>query len=357
MQLQVFLSHTAFHRLEDELRSRDTEDQKRNRQRDAEAEAGLDPRGLSDPYAPYASPDTESPYAGGSGGYNDPFGQSNQALPLVANASPFNRAEQYDDYEDGKSVRSDDYDVRSALTSQRDVESESNYGTESYAPSRNMFQGGDKALVDKEALAGEIQEGETVEIIKETSARRRWVVLCWMLTWWCPTLLIRYVGRMKRPDIQQAWREKLALNMIIWFMCGCTVFVVAILGLVICPTENVFSTSELQSHSFQNSPNNVYTSIRGEVFDLTQIAATHQRIVNVVPEKSLLKYGGVAADDIFPVQVCPSSVLCPFLSPNLASIGQCIVQWCRRQRQSLRPVGFHQHHRPECPIPRLPRLD
>ena len=39
--------------MEDELRSRDTEEQKRNRIRDAEAEAGLDPRGLSDPYAPY----------------------------------------------------------------------------------------------------------------------------------------------------------------------------------------------------------------------------------------------------------------------------------------------------------------
>ena len=108
---------------------------------------------------------------------------------------------------------------------------------------------------------------------------------------------------MKRPDIQQAWREKLALNMIIWFMCGCTVFVVAVLGPVICPTEKVFSTSELASHSLQNSPNNIYTSIRGEVFDLTSIAATHQRIIPVVPEKSLFKYGGIASDDIFPVQV------------------------------------------------------
>ena len=74
----------------------------------------------------------------------------------MANASPFNRGEQYDDYEDTKSLRSDDYDVRSALTSQRDGESESNYGTESYAPSRNMFQNADKNPLGKETLPGEV---------------------------------------------------------------------------------------------------------------------------------------------------------------------------------------------------------
>ena len=66
-----------------------------------------------------------------------------------------------------------------------------------------------------------------------------------------------------------------------------------------CP----LSTSELASHNVNNDPNNVYTSIRGEVFDLTEIAAVHTRRINVVPSKVILKYGGVAADDIFPVQV------------------------------------------------------
>ncbi|CAL1709779.1 unnamed protein product [Somion occarium] len=310
----VFLSHKAFHKLEDMLRAQDTEEMKRNRIRDAEAEAGLDPRGLSDPYAPYQVPGGESPY---EGGYNDPFGQSNQALPLVAHASPFNRAGMYDEYSDQKSsFRDDDYDARSALTSNRDEGSVSNFGTESYAPSRNMFQNADKkGLMDKEALAGEIQEGETAEVLKESSARRRWVAICWILTWWVPTPALAYIGRMKRIDVQQAWREKLAINMIIWFMCGCAIFIIAIIGPLICPTEHVFSSSELASHNFQDNPNNVYTSIRGEVFDLTTLAATHQRIVNVVPEKSIMKYGGVSADSIFPVQV---SALCNGVDGNVS---------------------------------------
>jgi chitin synthase len=177
----------------------------------------------------------------------------------------------------------------------------SKFGTESYAPSRNMFQNQDKTrLMDKEAVPGEMQDGETSEVLKESSARRRWVFLCWALTWWIPTPLLTWVGRMKRMDVRQAWREKLALNMIIWFTCACAVFVIAVLGNVICPTEHVFSTSELASHSVQLNPNNVYTSIHGEVFDLTQIAAAHSGIVGVVPAKAILKYGGVSVERYLP---------------------------------------------------------
>jgi chitin synthase len=302
----VFLSQAAFHRLEDHLRSGDVEEQKRNCGRDAEAAAGVDSCELSDPYSPYPTP-------GGPAFEESPFGaaygesaQSSPALPLVANASPFQRADLYgDDYEEHKSFRSDDYDGRSRYTSHRE-DSISNFGTESYAPSRNMFQNTDKkGLLDKEALAGEIQEGETTEVIKETSGRRKWVALCWLLTFWVPTPLLTYLGRMKRPDVRQAWREKLALNMIIWFICACAVFVIAVLGYVICPTQHVFSTAELAAHSSTSNPNNVYTSIRGEVFDLSQIAFTHNRIVSVVPEKTILKYGGISADNIFPLQVSP----------------------------------------------------
>jgi len=92
-------------------------------------------------------------------------------------------------------------------------------------------------------------------------------------------------------------------------ICGCAIFVIAVLGILISPTEHVFmiNTAELASHSFPSSPNNVYTSIRGEVFDLTTVVATHERVVGVVPAKPILTYGGEAADGIFPVQL---SALC-----------------------------------------------
>ena len=354
----MFLSQVAFHRLEDYLRSKDGEEIKRNRVREAEAEAGLDPRNIRDPYAPYRGPDADmhdmpAPY---NGGYGDPFNQSNQALPLVSNASPFQRADMYDDYDERRSLRSEDFDARSRLTSNH--EETASIATESYAPSRNMFQNADKkALLEKEALPGEIQEGETTEVVKETSARRRWVALCWLLTWWVPTPFLKWFGRMKRFDVQQAWREKLALNLIIWFICACAVFVIAVLGNLICPTEHVFSTNELSAHSFANDPNNVYTSIRGEVFDLTDIAATHTRIVPVVASKSILAYGGKSADDLFPVQV--SALRCSggrWRLRRFSIAGQRPVQRRHRQRVPLRDLEVQQQHGRQLEVPRLPRL-
>ena len=103
-------------------------------------------------------------------------------------------------------------------------------------------------------------------------------------------------------------------------MCGCAVFIIAVIGPLICPTEHVFSTSELASHNVNNDPNNVYTSIRGEVFDLTAIAGLHTRVVSVIPSKAIFKYGGVAADNIFPVQVCVlafSDFLCDRISSEV----------------------------------------
>ncbi|THU97382.1 hypothetical protein K435DRAFT_857696 [Dendrothele bispora CBS 962.96] len=217
--------------------------------------------------------------------------------------------------DENRSVASDDFDNRSRLTSHRD-DSVSQFGSESYAPSRNMFQNTDKkVLLDKEALAGEIQEGETTEVLKESSARR---------------------SGLKRMDVRQAWREKLALNIIIWFICGCTVFVIAILGLLICPTQHVFSLSEMASHNFNNDPNKVYLSI---------VAAQHNRIVNVVPTQNMLKtYGGTLSDSIFPIQI---SALCngvdgtvsPFVSMNTVNTSDTNAQYHNFQVRNMASQG------------------
>ena len=114
----------------------------------------------------------------------------------MANASSFQRRDFYnDEYEGRKSFHSDDFDNQSQLTSNRE-ETNSDYGSESYALSRNMFQNVDKEglIAQKEALAGEIMENETTEVVKETSACRRWILLCWLLTWWIPSIFLKWLG-------------------------------------------------------------------------------------------------------------------------------------------------------------------
>ncbi|KAG6371429.1 hypothetical protein JVT61DRAFT_9442 [Boletus reticuloceps] len=113
-QYKVFLSQAAFHSVEDCLRSLDVVEQKRNCLHNAEAEAGLDVHSIGDPYAPYASPGLPPD------DYKDPYNQvSSQAhIPLVANTSPFQPGNLYDnDYEDCKSFRSDNFNNRSRLMS------------------------------------------------------------------------------------------------------------------------------------------------------------------------------------------------------------------------------------------------
>ncbi|EJU01525.1 glycosyltransferase family 2 protein [Dacryopinax primogenitus] len=309
---KVFLSHTAFHVLENYLRASDIDEQKRNRNRELEREE-VD-RPTFDPFAPYSPLNAEVVDSPHPGVYHNPrSARTNSSAGLVMNAAPF-RGAALDDgaTDDGRSYRSGtDYDTRSRATSQKDEV----MSMTSYAPTNNMFHNMDKQVIpEKDALPGEALEGETTEDLRESVGRRRWVFFCWMLTFWIPSFILSFVGRMKRMDIRQAWREKVAINMIIWFVCGCAIFVIAILGNLICPTQYVFSTSELQSHSFQNNPSQLYTAIRGEVFDLTNIAALHLTAVSVVPTKLITNYGGEDATSLFPVQV---SALCNGVSGSV----------------------------------------
>jgi chitin synthase len=94
------------------------------------------------------------------------------------------------------------------------------------------------------------------------------------------------------------------INILIWFLCACAIFVIAALGPIICPTGHIFDSTEIKSHTVKHTPDQVYTFIHGEVFDLAQ---THQLVAPVVSQKSLLHYGGNDGSDIFPIQV---SALC-----------------------------------------------
>ena len=98
---------------------------------EAEVEAGLDIRqgDIGDPYAPYLSPSV----AGGEDAGTGPGNTYGDQAPLVGRGSSFHR-EYKDNVDEDKSIRSDDFDYRSCLTSDRD-DTNSNYGTESYVPS------------------------------------------------------------------------------------------------------------------------------------------------------------------------------------------------------------------------------
>jgi chitin synthase len=255
------LSQRAFHKLEDKLRLDDDDSRDRERpltvdylsagQHRPESEM-LESRGpvqqsrKSDLY--------ENPYMANT---------SQAALPLVS---------KHGYAETPGSDGGDAYDDRKDLDYEADRftrygDTASYVGTEAYAPSKNMFSAVDqknKGINEKDQLDVP-HDRETAEEWKETPSRRRWRLLCSVLTFWIPGFLLSWLGGMKRPDIRQAWREKLAINLIIWFICGCAIFVIAVLGNLICPRQHVYNSGELAEHNYKDNPNSVYVAIRGEV--------------------------------------------------------------------------------------------
>ncbi|GAA5852425.1 hypothetical protein JCM9279_001197 [Rhodotorula babjevae] len=318
---KVFLSDNAFRYLEDFLRADDPEEQAHCREilNRASSGAGETAAIIDDPYSPYAQPDTP-----GLGSYNDDFAKttSTAALPILAHKYGANTAPAYDDdeyemdrkeYLAGPGAGDDDYYTPSQHHQRELHDEERSLAPSAYTSSRPMFDTGKGS--EKELLAGSKENTETVEVIRTSSARKRWVALTWLFTWWVPSPVLRWVGGMKRPDVRMAWREKLLINILIWLLCGSAVFVIAVLGPIICPTEHVFNTQELNDRSYTQNPDKMLVAIRGEVFDLTSFAPHHQPGSSVIPTTNIEKLGGNDLTNYFPVQV---SALCNGVDGNVS---------------------------------------
>ncbi|KAI8367917.1 chitin synthase-domain-containing protein [Choanephora cucurbitarum] len=144
---------------------------------------------------------------------------------------------------------------------------------------------------------------EPEEELNLSGVRRRWLMFVWALTWWVPSPSLTKCGGMERADVRLAWREKVALCMLIFLLSAAMVVFIIFFGPLICPHQDVFSLPELQSKSEKIS---AYVAIRGEVFDLTKFAP-HHWAAEVIPDSAIYEYAGKDATNLFPVQV---SALC-----------------------------------------------
>ncbi|KAL7750257.1 hypothetical protein RI367_004430 [Sorochytrium milnesiophthora] len=101
-------------------------------------------------------------------------------------------------------------------------------------------EGGDNdSMKDMEYDEGQVEELEV------TPQRRRWIFFTWLLTWWVPTFALKWCGGMKRDDVRMAWREKLAIFLLILFCCAVQLFLIAGLGAILCPHQNLVSLDRL----------------------------------------------------------------------------------------------------------------
>ncbi|KAJ1896278.1 hypothetical protein LPJ66_004090 [Kickxella alabastrina] len=191
----------------------------------------------------------------------------------------------------------------SEVASERDF----NAGYEETLP----LSAGDPETTKKSMMAMAAQdEPEDEPEIPETSARKAWVAFTWLCTWMIPSVFLRWCGRIKRRDQRMAWREKVALCMIVIWSCGVVIFWIVGLGMLLCPSQHVYSITDLTSH---NTADDALVAIRGEVFDIKDYSHMGVQFKYLMDRN----YLGRDQSSMFPYQL---SFVCPFegMDPRLS---------------------------------------
>ncbi|KAG0004064.1 hypothetical protein BGZ65_000982 [Modicella reniformis] len=138
-----------------------------------------------------------------------------------------------------------------------------------------MFEGaekGDSEIKRKPTLAlNRTKADESIQPPKaKTKTRRMWVGFVWLNTFWVPSFCLSFCGRMKRPDVQMAWREKLTLCLIVFWLSAIVIFFIIGLPKVICPNSDLmFNPDEVKYHQ---SSTDMWVSAYGVVYDISKFA-------------------------------------------------------------------------------------
>jgi chitin synthase len=193
-------------------------------------------------------------------------------------------------------------DKAGAYFSEQDIDTKSDAGVSAF--NSNMF--GNMETRQEMAEKATEKKAEVVEEHKVSGSRKRWMFFVWLLTFWLPTPLIGLITRSKRKEVKVSWREKLAINMLIWLSCSFVIFFMIGFPELICPRQDVFSFQELSAYDGKSN-HQAYVAIRGVVYDLSKFSPHHYPGQDIISNTQMLKYAGKDATNIFPVQV---SALC-----------------------------------------------
>ncbi|KXN70385.1 glycosyltransferase family 2 protein, partial [Conidiobolus coronatus NRRL 28638] len=148
-----------------------------------------------------------------------------------------------------------------------------------------------------------------VETKPLTFARRNWVRITWFLTWWIPSCCLSRCGKMKRADVRMAWREKVAICLLIFFSWCIILFMNIGLGLIFCPPIPSFKFTELSLAKGKSATAYMY----GSTYDLAKLAKySHGRgkLPEGVNEDELEPLQGNDITSLFPL---PLRMYCPNL--------------------------------------------
>ncbi|RKP09587.1 chitin synthase-domain-containing protein [Thamnocephalis sphaerospora] len=181
---------------------------------------------------------------------------------------------------------------------------------ESHAHLKNMWDDDDNDRVKPDTGQNSSSDGtEEEEEVEISRQRRYWVCCTWALTWWIPECCIIKCGRMKREDIRMAWREKVAICIIIFLFCLISVLYIVLLPSLLCPKMNMFSPEEV---SYHQGTDDLFMSIHGIVYDVSFFARNgHGTVQRRVSQDDMLQLAGMDVTPLFPLpltETCPGLV-------------------------------------------------
>ena len=158
-------------------------------------------------------------------------------------------------------------------------------------------------------LDADLAKGKHVEEHPITTSRKIWVAFVWALTFWIPSPLLRYIGRMKRPDVRMAWREKFVLCFLIFLLNAIIVFWIIFFGRLLCPNfDKVWTQEEVATHTGEDD---FWVSIHGKIYDISTFWRLQHSDNNFDTTSDVMKpFAGLNLDGYF---VAPLPLTCPGL--------------------------------------------
>ncbi|ORY64876.1 chitin synthase [Pseudomassariella vexata] len=158
-------------------------------------------------------------------------------------------------------------------------------------------------------LDPDLAQGKHVETQDTSFTRRIWVAFVWANTFWIPSPLLKWVGRMKRPDVRMAWREKLVLVWLIFLSNALIIFWIIWFGKLLCPNmDKAWTQDEVANHLGEAD---FWVSIHGKVYDISKFwKLQHSDTDTDTTSELMLQFAGMNLDGYF---VAPLPLTCPGL--------------------------------------------
>ncbi|PHH85241.1 hypothetical protein CDD83_711 [Cordyceps sp. RAO-2017] len=146
----------------------------------------------------------------------------------------------------------------------------------------------------------ELAKNKHIQTKPVTFGRRVWVWIVWALTFWIPSPLLRFIGRMRRPDVRMAWREKLVLCFVIFLINAIIIFWIIGFGRLLCPNfDKAWSEREVGLHKGEDD---FWVSIHGKVYDISKFWRRQHSDTDIkTTSDNMMPLAGLDMDGYFPV--------------------------------------------------------